>query len=59
MTIIHFARYQQTLQRYHETKIRGRILEVGDLVLRSTQSTKDKHKLYPLWKGSYAVDKVI
>ena len=41
MTIIHFARYQQTLRRYHETKIRGRILEVGDLVLRRTQSTKE------------------
>ena len=33
-TIICFARYQQTLRRYHERKIRGRILEVGDLVLR-------------------------
>ena len=33
MTIIRFARYQQTLHRYHERKIRGRILEVGDLVL--------------------------
>ena len=39
-TVIRFARYQQTLRRYHERKIRGRILEVGDLVLRSTQSTK-------------------
>ena len=33
MTIICSARYQQTLCRYHERKIRGRILEVGDLVL--------------------------
>ena len=33
MTIIHSACYQQTLHRYHERKIRGRILEVGDLVL--------------------------
>ena len=32
-TIIYSARYQQTLRRYHERKIRGRILEVGDLVL--------------------------
>ena len=35
-TIIRSARYQQTLRRYHERKIRGRILEVGDLVLRRT-----------------------
>ena len=33
MTVIHSARYQQTLRRYHERKIRGRIPEVGDLML--------------------------
>ena len=32
MTVIRSACYQQTLRRYHERKIRGRILEVGDLV---------------------------
>ena len=48
MTVIRSARYQQTLCRYHERKIRGRILEVGDLVLQRTQSTKEKHKLSPL-----------
>ena len=47
MTVIGSARYQQTLRRYHERKIRGRTLEVGDLVLRRTQSTKEKHKLSP------------
>ena len=41
-TVIHSARYQQTLRMYHERKIRGRILQVGDLVLRRTQSTKEK-----------------
>ena len=44
-TVIHSTRYQQTLRRYHERKIRGRILEVRDLILRRTQSTKEKHKL--------------
>ena len=57
--VIHSARYQQTLHRYHERKIRGRILEVGDLVLRRTQSTKEKHKLSPPWKGPYTVNEVI
>ena len=33
MAIIRSAHYQQTLRRYHERKIRGRILEVRDLVL--------------------------
>ena len=58
-TVIRSARYQQTLRRYHERKIRGRILEVGDLVLRRTQSTKEKHKLYPPWEGPYTVTEVI
>ena len=35
-TVIRSARYQQTLRKYHKRKIRGRILEVGDLVLRRT-----------------------
>ena len=57
--IIRSACYQQTLRRYHERKIRGRILEIGDLVLRRTQSTKEKHKLSPPWEGPYMVTKVI
>ena len=59
MTVIYSARYQQTFRRYHERKIRGRILEVGDLMLRRTQSTKEKHKLSPPWKGPYMVTEVI
>ena len=47
--VIRSTRYQQTLHRYHERKIRGRILEVGDLVLQWTQSTKETHKLSPPW----------
>ena len=39
--VIRSAHYQQTLCRYHKRKIRGRILEVGDLILRRTQSTKE------------------
>ena len=58
-TIIYSSRYQQTLRRYHERKIRGRILEVGDLVLRRTQSMKEKHKLSPPWEGPYTVTKEI
>ena len=41
------ARYQQTLCRYHKRKIRGRTLQVDDLVLRRILSTKDMHKLSP------------
>ena len=58
-TFIHSARYQQTLHMYHERKIRGRILEVGDLMFRRIQSTKEKHKLSPPWEGPYTVTEVI
>ena len=58
-TVNRFARYQQTLRRYHERKIRGRILKVGDLVLRRTQLTKEKHKLSQSWEGPYTVTEVI
>ena len=58
-TVIRSARHQQTLCRYHKRKIRGRILEVGDLILRRTQSTKEKHKLSPPWEGPYTTAKVI
>ncbi|XP_066351730.1 uncharacterized protein [Miscanthus floridulus] len=57
--VIRSARYQQTLHRYHERKIRRRTLEVGDLILRRTQSTKDKHKLSSPWEGPYTVAEVI
>jgi len=58
-TIIYSARYQQTLHRYHERKIRGRILEVRDFMLSRTQSTKEKHKLSPPWEGPYTLIEVI
>ena len=53
------AHYQQTLHRYYKRKIRGRILEVGDLILRRTQSMKEKNKLSPPWEGPYTVTEVI
>ena len=40
-TVIRSTRYQQTLHRYHERKIRGRILKVSDLILWRTQSMKE------------------
>ena len=56
---IRSARYQKTLRRYHKRKIQGRTLEVSDLILRRTQSTKNKHQLSPPWEGPYTVAKVI
>ena len=58
-TLHRSARYQQTLRRYRERRIRERMLQVGDLVLRWVKSMKDKHKLSPLWEGPYSIAEVI
>jgi hypothetical protein len=48
MALLRSTKYQQILRRYHSRNVRGRALQVGNLVLRRVQSTKDKHKLSPL-----------
>ena len=58
-TLLRSARYQQTLRRYHERRIRERTLQVGDLVLRRVMTTKNKHKLSPPWEGPYSIAEVI
>jgi hypothetical protein len=59
MALVRSARYQPTLHRYHERRIWGRTLEVGDLVLQEAQSTKDKHKLRPSWERPYTIAEVV
>jgi hypothetical protein len=46
VALLHSARYQQSLRRYHDRHVRRRDLNVGDLVLRQSQNTKGGHKLY-------------
>ena len=59
ITLLRSARYQQTLRRYHERRIRERTLQVGDLVLRRVMTTKNKHKLSPPCEGPYNIAEVI
>ncbi|XP_039803671.1 uncharacterized protein LOC120667718 [Panicum virgatum] len=54
-TLHRSARYQQTLRRYHKWRIRERMLQVANLVLRWVMSTKDKHKLSLPWEGPYSI----
>ena len=49
------ARYQQSLRRYHERKVKDRSLAVGDLVLRRIQTRAGQNKLSPGWEGPYSV----
>jgi hypothetical protein len=43
--VVHVARYQQGLRRYHSRNIRPRTLEAGDLVLRRIISREGLQKL--------------
>jgi hypothetical protein len=40
VALLHSARYQQSLRRYHAQGVRSRDLQVGDLVLRLRQDAR-------------------
>jgi len=48
VALLHSAKYQQALRRYHARRVRGRAFQVGDLVLRLRESNKGRHKFTPL-----------
>ena len=56
IALLHSAKYQQALRRYHGRRVRDRAFNVGDLVLRLVQSNKDRHKLSPPWEGPYVIE---
>ena len=58
MALLHSARYQQSLRRYHARGVRSRDLQVGDLVLRLRQDARGRHKLTPPWEGPFVIAKV-
>jgi hypothetical protein len=59
MALLHSARYQQSLRRYHARGVRSRDLQVGDLVLRLRQDARGWHKLTPPWEGPFVITKVL
>jgi hypothetical protein len=59
VTLLHPARYQQSLRRYHDKLVRRRDLNVDDLVLRRSQNNKGRHKLTPPWEGPYIIAEVL
>jgi hypothetical protein len=59
IALLHSARYQQNLRRYHDKHVRNRDLHVGGLVLWQSQSNKGRHKLTPPWEGPYIVAEVL
>jgi hypothetical protein len=59
IALLHSARYQQNLRCYHDKHGHSRDLNVGDLVLRRSQSSKGRHKLSPPWEGPYIIAEVL
>jgi hypothetical protein len=59
VALLHSARYQQSLRRYHARGVRPRGFQVGDLVLRLRQDARGRHKLTPLWKGPFIMAKIL
>ena len=49
--------YQQDLRRYHSRRVKSRVFQEGDLVLRLIQDQTDAHKLSPPWEGPFVVSK--
>ena len=49
--------YQQDLRRYHSHRVKSRVFQEGDLVLRLIQDQTDAHKLSPPWEGPFVVSK--
>jgi transposase InsO family protein len=59
MALLHSARYQQSLRRYHARGVRPRDFQVGDLVLRLWQDARRRHKLTPPWEGPFIIAKIL
>jgi transposase InsO family protein len=57
--LLHSARYQQSLRRYHARGVRSRDLQVGDLVLWLRQDARGRHKLTPPWEGPFIIAEVL
>ena len=54
-TAYRVQQYQQSLQKYHNPRVRSRALSIRDLVLKRDQRTKDKTKLSSPWQGPLLV----
>jgi hypothetical protein len=58
VALVHSARYQQSLRRYHARRVRLRGFQVGDLVLRLRQDARGRHKLTP-WEGPFIIARIL
>jgi hypothetical protein len=57
--LMRHTRHEQQLLRYHDSNVGERSFNVGDLVLRRIQTTKEMHKLSAPWEGPFIVMEVV
>jgi hypothetical protein len=58
VALVQSARYLEGIRRYHNSNVKERSFNVGDLVLRCIQNTEGLHKLISPWEGPFTVAKV-
>jgi hypothetical protein len=56
--LVQSARYLEGIRHYHGRNVKGRSINVGDLVLRRIQNMKGLHKLSSPWEGPFSIEKV-
>ena len=59
VSLLHSARYQQSLRRDQAQRVRRRDLDKGDLVLRLRQDNRGRPKLSLPWEGPYIIAEVL
>jgi hypothetical protein len=59
VVLLHCAKYQQVLRRYHEHNVHPREFHIGDSVLRRVQGSKDWHKLSPPREGPFIIHEML
>ena len=59
VALLHSAKYQQSLRRYHERRVRPRGFQEGDPVLQLRQDSRGRHKLTSPWEGPFIIAKVL
>ena len=59
--VIRIATHKQMATRHHNSRVKERHFNLGDLVLRKAEVSKstEQRKLAPNWEGPYKVVKII
>jgi hypothetical protein len=57
--LMRHTRHEQQLRHYHDSNVRERSFNMGDLVPRRIQTTKVTHKLSAPWEGPFIVMEVV